>query len=113
MLSELGQFEAAASACRRAIQLKPNYAEAHNNLGNALRDQGHLSEAIAACRRAIQFEPNCAGAHSNRRAGRVPGLGDQRGHGGGLSAGAMSKPVWLLNRFDTCSRWLLGRSDSR
>jgi len=27
-------------------------------------------------------------------------------------AGAMGKPVWLLNRFDTCWRWLRGRSDS-
>jgi tetratricopeptide (TPR) repeat protein len=27
-------------------------------------------------------------------------------------AGAMGKPVWLLNRFDTCWRWLLDRNDS-
>jgi tetratricopeptide (TPR) repeat protein len=27
-------------------------------------------------------------------------------------AGALGKPVWLLNRFDTCWRWLLDRSDS-
>jgi tetratricopeptide (TPR) repeat protein len=27
-------------------------------------------------------------------------------------AGAMGKPVWLLNRFDTCWRWLLDRRDS-
>jgi Flp pilus assembly protein TadD len=27
-------------------------------------------------------------------------------------AGALGKPVWLLNRYDTCWRWLLGRSDS-
>ena len=27
-------------------------------------------------------------------------------------AAAMGKPVWLLNRFDTCWRWLLGREDS-
>jgi tetratricopeptide (TPR) repeat protein len=27
-------------------------------------------------------------------------------------AGAMGKPVWILNRFDTCWRWLLERSDS-
>lgn len=26
-------------------------------------------------------------------------------------AGALGRPVWLLNRFDTCWRWLLGRSD--
>jgi hypothetical protein len=27
-------------------------------------------------------------------------------------AGAMGKPVWLLNRFDSCWRWLLVRDDS-
>jgi len=27
-------------------------------------------------------------------------------------AGAMGKPIWLLNRFDTCWRWLLNRDDS-
>lgn len=27
-------------------------------------------------------------------------------------AGALGRPVWLLNRFDTCWRWLRGRDDS-
>jgi tetratricopeptide (TPR) repeat protein len=27
-------------------------------------------------------------------------------------AGALGKPVWILNRFDTCWRWLLNRNDS-
>ncbi len=27
-------------------------------------------------------------------------------------AGALGRPVWLLNRFDTCWRWMRGRSDS-
>ena len=27
-------------------------------------------------------------------------------------AGALGKPVWLLNRFDTCFRWLQNRDDS-
>ena len=27
-------------------------------------------------------------------------------------AGALGKPVWILNRSDTCWRWLLGRADS-
>ena len=27
-------------------------------------------------------------------------------------AGALGKPVWILNRFDTCWRWLLNRHDS-
>ena len=27
-------------------------------------------------------------------------------------AGALGKPVWVLNRFDTCWRWMTGRADS-
>jgi ADP-heptose:LPS heptosyltransferase len=27
-------------------------------------------------------------------------------------AGALAKPVWILNRFDACWRWLRNRSDS-
>jgi ADP-heptose:LPS heptosyltransferase len=27
-------------------------------------------------------------------------------------AGALGKPVWLLNRFDSCWRWMLHRPDS-
>jgi Tfp pilus assembly protein PilF len=27
-------------------------------------------------------------------------------------AGALGKPVWMLNRFDSCWRWLLGRDDT-
>ena len=27
-------------------------------------------------------------------------------------AGALGKPVWMLNRFDSCWRWLRGRKDS-
>jgi tetratricopeptide (TPR) repeat protein len=27
-------------------------------------------------------------------------------------AGALGKPVWIMNRFDTCWRWMAGRSDS-
>ena len=27
-------------------------------------------------------------------------------------AGAPGKPVWVLNRYDTCWRWLIDRDDS-
>jgi ADP-heptose:LPS heptosyltransferase len=27
-------------------------------------------------------------------------------------AGALAKPVWIMNRFDSCWRWLLNRTDS-
>ena len=49
----------------RAIQLKPDLPEAHNNLGNVLRDKGLLDDAIAAHRQALSIKPDYAEAHSN------------------------------------------------
>ena len=41
-----------AIACyRKAIELDPKFALAHNNLGNALEDKGQVDEAIACYRR--------------------------------------------------------------
>ena len=50
---------------RQALELKPNYAEAYSNLGNALQAQGILDEAIAAYRRALDVNHDYAEAHSN------------------------------------------------
>jgi tetratricopeptide (TPR) repeat protein len=53
-----------AVACyRRALQLDPNSAGAHTNLGAALYQQGKLAEAVACFRRAIDLDPNYADAH--------------------------------------------------
>ena len=50
---------------RRALALKPDYAEAHNNLGGALSAQGNLDEAVACYRRALALKPDYAEAHNN------------------------------------------------
>jgi Flp pilus assembly protein TadD len=55
----------AVAFCRRALALKPDFAEAHNNLGNALKDQGKLAEAVAGYRRAAELKPDFAEACSN------------------------------------------------
>ena len=52
------QFEA-------ALRLKPDYAEARNNLGNALTKTGQTSEAIAHFEEALRLKPDLAG-------GRLP-----------------------------------------
>ena len=49
----------------RAMQRKPDYAEAHNNLGTAFKDQGKLDEAILCYRRALELKPGFAEAHNN------------------------------------------------
>ena len=57
-----GRIPEAVACYRRALELKPDYAEAHNNLGNALKDQGKLDEAVACYRRALELKPDYAEA---------------------------------------------------
>jgi len=53
------------TALRRALQLKPDYPDAHNNLGNALRECGQLDEGVAAYRRALQLKPDLPETYNN------------------------------------------------
>jgi protein O-GlcNAc transferase len=55
----------ALPALQKTAELLPKSAEAHSNLGNALRNLGRLDEAVACCRRALKIQPEYAKAHSN------------------------------------------------
>jgi protein O-GlcNAc transferase len=55
-----------AIACyRRALELSPDCADAHNNLGAALNEQWKVDEALAAHRRALALRPDFPEAHNN------------------------------------------------
>ena len=47
------------------MELKPDEAKAHSNLGNALKDQGRLDEAMTCYRLAMELKPELAEAHTN------------------------------------------------
>lgn len=64
-LREARRLDDALSAYRRAIELKPDYAEAHNNLGNALLEAGDAAAALTSCARAIELRPGYAEAYNN------------------------------------------------
>ena len=53
----------ALAECSEAIRLKPDFAEAHNNLGNALSEQGKWAEAVAEYRVAIGLKPDFAAGY--------------------------------------------------
>ena len=57
-LKDQGKLDEAVACYRRALELKPDFAEAHNNLGIALSDQGKLDEAVACYRRALELKPD-------------------------------------------------------
>ena len=60
-----GSWTKRSPATAAALELKPDYAEAHNNLGVAFEDQGKLDEAVACYRRALELKPDYAEAHNN------------------------------------------------
>ena len=59
------QGKDAVHAFRKAIEYLPNDAEAHNNLGSALKGIGKLDEALASFQRALAIKPDFAEAHYN------------------------------------------------
>jgi len=50
---------------QRALQIEPDSTEAHNNLGNVLRQTGKVDEAIAHFQRALELSPDDVAAHDN------------------------------------------------
>ncbi len=50
---------------RKAIQIDPNHLKAHNNLGIALMEKGHLDEAISHYRFVLEREPKSIEAANN------------------------------------------------
>ena len=52
-------------AGRKLVALSPNDAEAHNNLGSALRRLGSLPEALESFKKAVAYDPAFGLAHFN------------------------------------------------
>ena len=59
------KLKEAAAAYDKAIDIKPDYAEAYNNLGIALKGQSKLKEAAEAYNKAIGINPGFAEAWNN------------------------------------------------
>jgi tetratricopeptide (TPR) repeat protein len=58
---DLRDYDKAAAAYRRALELKPDYAEAALNLGTVLQEKGDLDGAMLAYRDAYRLRPNMFG----------------------------------------------------
>ena len=57
------QLELAMECYRQALALRPEYAEAHYNLGDALLRQGDDQAACECYRHAVALKPDCAHFH--------------------------------------------------
>jgi protein O-mannosyl-transferase len=60
-----GDFRSAVEAARQALVLRPDYAEALNNLAAAHNGLGEWTEAVAAARRAVALKPDFPLARNN------------------------------------------------
>ena len=60
-----GRTSEAIDEYKQALRINPDYAEAHNNLGNALLLTGRTSEAIDEYEQALRIDPDYAKAHNN------------------------------------------------
>ena len=65
LYGQTGRNSEAVNANQTAVELSPQDAEAHYNLGNTLKELGRLDEAEASYTQAIALEPGYAKAHSN------------------------------------------------
>ena len=63
--SQIGMLDQAITAYKKALSLKPDYAEVYCNMSFALQNQGKPDEAIEACKKAILLKPDYALAYSN------------------------------------------------
>ena len=61
-----------AAEFREAIRLRPDFAEAHNQLGLVLIQSGDDDGGIAALREAVRISPDYADAHDNLGAALTP-----------------------------------------
>ena len=65
VLNQTGRTSEGLIACQKTVELAPENAEAHYNLGNTLHKLGRLEEAEVSCRKAIALAPENAIAHYN------------------------------------------------
>jgi protein O-mannosyl-transferase len=57
VLEQQGKLDQAEAEFRRALELKPTFAEALNSLGGHLAGRGRVEEGISYCRRALEINP--------------------------------------------------------
>jgi tetratricopeptide (TPR) repeat protein len=60
-----GRPQEAIGHYEQAVRIKPDSAEAHNNLGNALLQAGKVQEAIQQYEQALRIKPDLVQAQIN------------------------------------------------
>ena len=58
ILIEIGDLESAEISILKALQIEPNYPDAHFTLGNVFSETGRLDQAISSYEKAISIDKN-------------------------------------------------------
>ena len=61
----LGEYSDSIICFKKAIEIKPDFSEAHNGLGNALKDAGDFDTAINSFEKALEIKKNYPEAYYN------------------------------------------------
>jgi tetratricopeptide (TPR) repeat protein len=64
-LYRANRFEDCIQACAKALELRPDYADAWNNICSAHNAMGQWKEGIAACEQALALKPDYQLARNN------------------------------------------------
>jgi len=64
--ANLGQLDRAISCYEKALSIKPDYAEAHYNLGFSYHKKGQLDAAVKSFKKVITIKPDYAEVHDNK-----------------------------------------------
>jgi tetratricopeptide (TPR) repeat protein len=62
---QLGNYEKCIESANEALKLKPDFAEAYNNIGTAYNGLKQWDKAIEACEKAVQLKPDFQLAKNN------------------------------------------------
>ncbi|MBT5829541.1 MAG: tetratricopeptide repeat protein [Candidatus Latescibacteria bacterium] len=64
-LQKMGKLDDAAGAYLHALEMHPNYAHSHHNLGGVYAARGNFQQAIPALQRALEIRPSYEQARLN------------------------------------------------
>ena len=65
IFKELGENQKAKECYEKAIEINPNYVDAHYNLGVIFKELGENQKAKDCYEKAIEINPNYVNAHNN------------------------------------------------
>ena len=112
VLARQGHFEEAVACYRRTLELRPDFADVHNNLGVIMAGQGRLREATACWRRAVELKPDFAEAY-NALGAVLGSLGEFYEAAASCGEALRLKPGFAEAHFNLAPSWLRNGNSRR